>query len=133
MMRTLSLPGCCFSAAILCGAAAVLLGIVMGVSEDHLMVPVHAHLNLIGWVSLMLVGLYQRGVGRRPRALDWVQATLHGIGSMVFAAGLAVLLAGFPAARPIVIAGSLMVLAAFILFAVILMRDGAIWRREAAE
>lgn len=28
------------------------LGIYMGASGDHVMVPVHAHLNLLGWASL---------------------------------------------------------------------------------
>ena len=33
------------------------LGIYMGASGDHVMVPVHAHFNLLGWASLALVGL----------------------------------------------------------------------------
>jgi hypothetical protein len=31
------------------------LGIYMGASGDHVMVPVHAHFNLLGWASLALV------------------------------------------------------------------------------
>ena len=33
------------------------LGIYMGASGDHVMVPVHAHFNLLGCASLALVGL----------------------------------------------------------------------------
>ena len=32
------------------------LGVYMGVSQDHTMFPVHAHLNLLGWASLALTG-----------------------------------------------------------------------------
>ena len=38
----------------------VTLGIVMGASGDHGMMPVHAHLNLLGWVSMTLFGLIGR-------------------------------------------------------------------------
>lgn len=37
------------------------LGIYMGASGDHLLVPVHAHFNLLGWASLAVIGLvYQQ-------------------------------------------------------------------------
>ena len=36
---------------------AVCWGIYMGASEDFTDVPVHAHLNLLGWVSLGLCGI----------------------------------------------------------------------------
>jgi hypothetical protein len=37
------------------------LGVFMGVSQDHTMFPVHAHLNLLGWASLALTGfIYDR-------------------------------------------------------------------------
>ena len=46
------------------------LGIWMGMHEDFTLAPVHAHINLLGWVTLALYGLYHRGVERasnRPR------------------------------------------------------------------
>jgi hypothetical protein len=40
---------------------AVGLGLFMGATGDHSLFPVHAHLNLLGWVSGALVGLtYER-------------------------------------------------------------------------
>jgi len=36
------------------------LGIYMGASGDHVLTPVHAHFNLLGWASLALVGLIYR-------------------------------------------------------------------------
>lgn len=38
----------------------VSLGIVMAASHDHQLMPVHAHLNLVGWASLALFGLVYR-------------------------------------------------------------------------
>lgn len=36
------------------------LGIAMGVSGNHTQFPTHAHINLLGWVSLALIGLIYR-------------------------------------------------------------------------
>jgi hypothetical protein len=32
----------------------------MAASRDHSSTPAHAHLNLLGWVSLFLFGIYYR-------------------------------------------------------------------------
>ena len=48
----------CFRAAVLLALAGMLWGIVMGISENHSTMPAHAHLNLLGWVSLFLFGIY---------------------------------------------------------------------------
>ena len=53
-------------------SAACRLGIYMGMHEDFTLAPVHAHINLLGWVTLALYGLYHRGVERaaQPAGLD---------------------------------------------------------------
>jgi cbb3-type cytochrome oxidase subunit 1 len=51
----------------------VMLGIFMAASQDHQLMPVHAHINLVGWVSLALFGLVYRAypeLGRR-RLAKW--------------------------------------------------------------
>lgn len=54
-------------------ALGMCLGIVMGVREDFTLVPVHAHLNLVGWASLALFGLaYAAGLAKKD---GW--AVLH--------------------------------------------------------
>lgn len=40
--------------------AGVALGIQMAGSKDYLLTPVHAHANLVGWVSMALFGLFYR-------------------------------------------------------------------------
>jgi cbb3-type cytochrome oxidase subunit 1 len=39
---------------------AVVLGIVMGISQAFAYSSLHAHLNLVGWVSLAIIGLIYR-------------------------------------------------------------------------
>jgi hypothetical protein len=46
-----------FPAAVLMVVAGMIWGIVMAISDDHRALPAHAHLNLLGWVSLFLFGI----------------------------------------------------------------------------
>ncbi|HVY33766.1 MAG TPA: hypothetical protein VG960_05030 [Caulobacteraceae bacterium] len=55
----------------LCGMG---LGVWMGKSENFTLAPVHAHINLLGWVSMVLYGLFYRVV---PRAAQGVLPVVH--------------------------------------------------------
>src|SRR5262245_26327667 len=48
------------SAGLICLLIGMSVGIWMGVREDILYAPAHAHLNLVGWVTLCLYGLIHR-------------------------------------------------------------------------
>lgn len=100
-------------------------GIVMGVQENFALAPAHAHLNLIGFVLMFLVGLYYRIVPAAGKgALAGTQAGLHISGALVFPAGIAVAdLGGTPI---FAIIGSLIVLFAMLLFAFIVFRTAAV-------
>jgi cbb3-type cytochrome oxidase subunit 1 len=60
--------------AVLYLIAGVSLGLFMAASHDHSMYPVHAHLNLLGWVSLSLFGLFYRAF---PKAAQTGLAKAH--------------------------------------------------------
>jgi hypothetical protein len=60
--------------AVLYLIAGVSLGLFMAASHDHSMFPVHAHLNLLGWVSLSLFGLFYRAF---PQAAQATLAKVH--------------------------------------------------------
>ncbi|HUX89965.1 MAG TPA: hypothetical protein VMV48_04680 [Gallionellaceae bacterium] len=66
------------------------LGIFMAVNENFTLRPVHAHLNLLGWVSLALFGLvYQQFPKISGTKLARVQFWMHNIGlpfQMIFLA-----------------------------------------------
>jgi hypothetical protein len=101
----------------------MVLGIVMGIQEDFTLQPAHAHLNLVGGVLLFLFGLYYRlvpaaGASRLAKAQGW----LHIIGGILMPVGVAIVVMRGTAFIAVPIVGSLIVLAAMALFAVIVFR-----------
>ncbi|MGB8605694.1 hypothetical protein [Bradyrhizobium sp.] len=102
----------------------MLAGIVMGIQQDFLLAPAHAHLNLIGGVLLFLFGLYYRLIPAAGNTtLARVQGWLHMIGAILFPAGVAVVLTKGTSFEAAPIAGSLVVVAAMALFVVIVFRS----------
>ncbi len=98
-------------------------GIEMGIRQDFALAPAHAHLNLVGGVLLFLFGLYYRLVPQAgASALAKVQGWLHIVGGIVFPLGVALVLVKGEALVAIPIIGSLIVLLAVALFAVIVFR-----------
>ena len=112
----------CTSAVIL--LVGMLAGIVMGIQQNFVLAPAHAHLNLIGGVLLFLFGLYYRLVpAAGTTTLAKVQGWLHMIGAILFPVGVAVVLLKGPTFEAAPIAGSLIVVAAMALFVVIVFRS----------
>ena len=88
--------------AVLYLIAGVALGIAMAASGDHSLAPVHAHVNLLGWVSLALFGLWYRAhpaaaQTRLAKAHFWI----HNLALPVAMVALALLLKGNAAALPV--------------------------------
>ena len=104
--------------------AGMVLGIVMGIRENFQLAPAHAHLNLIGFVLMFLVGLYYRIVPEAGSGLlAKIQAGLHIVGAIVLPIGIVQVLLG--SGQVLVIVGSLIVLAAMALFTYIVFRTAA--------
>ena len=119
-----SLPSLCFFVASLTIIVGMAMGIYMGVAKNHLLAPVHTHLNVVGWASLFLIGLFYRlHDGSAGRAAE-IQVTLFVAGYLMMTAGLAGLLLtegmGFLFAA---IAGSLLLFVSMLLFSVIVWRS----------
>ena len=111
----------CMSVVIL--LIGMLAGIAMGIQQNFTLAPAHAHLNLIGGVLLFLFGLFYRLVpAAGTTTLAKVQGWLHMIGAIVFPVGVAVVLTKGPSFEAAPIAGSLIVVAAMALFAVVVFR-----------
>lgn len=77
--------------AVLYLIAGVGLGLYMAGSHDHSMRPVHAHLNLLGWVSLALFGLFYRAWPEAARtrwafAHFWLYIPAHFVQMLLLAA-----------------------------------------------
>src|SRR5277367_2729515 len=101
----------------------MLAGIDMGIRENFLLAPAHAHLNLVGGVLLFLFGLYYRLIPQAGMTtLAKVQGWLHIIGAFLFPIGVAVVLLKGPSFVFAPVLGSLIVLVAMILFMVVVFR-----------
>ena len=112
----------CMSAVIL--LVGMLAGIVMGIQQNFVLAPAHAHLNLVGGVLLFLFGRYYRLVpAAGTTTLAKVQGWLHMIGAILFPVGVAVVLLKGPSFEAAPIVGSLIVVAAMALFVVIVFRS----------
>ncbi|MFN0191673.1 MAG: hypothetical protein ACKVP5_06815 [Aestuariivirga sp.] len=110
----------CFVIGSLTALLGVSLGIFMGVSQDHSLAPVHVHLNLIGWVSMFLFGLYYRTHPEAERGHAKFQVAIVAVGYAAMMGALtSLILAPVDAAFPIAIAGSVLVWLGMALFAVI--------------
>ncbi len=107
----------CFQAAVVFVVAGMIWGIIMAVSEDHSAMPAHAHLNLLGWVSLFLFGIYYRlrpSLERDKGALTQVWIWI--IGTIVLTIGVGLIHTGHPIGEPFAAGGSFILLVAMLLF-----------------
>jgi hypothetical protein len=70
-----------FAAAAFCLLLGMGWGIQMGASEDFTMMPAHAHLNLLGWVTLALYGtFYALTAATLSPRLAWINFALSATG-----------------------------------------------------
>jgi hypothetical protein len=121
----------CIAVAALAALCGMGLGIFMAVVQDFTLMPAHAHLNLLGWVSMALYGLWYRGADIvRPR-LAWSQAIVATIGFVTMSGALAAMLAtGNYGLEPIVSLGATFTVLGMALFLAQVLLEG---RRAAAR
>jgi hypothetical protein len=104
--------------AVLYFVAGVSLGIGMGLSGDHKLFGVHAHINLTGWVSLALIGLiYQHLPELGRNGVARMQFWIHNLGLPVMMIGLAAQISGYPQLLPLLAGGAFAVGISVLLFA----------------
>jgi hypothetical protein len=123
------LPLAFFTTAALCALGGMIWGIQMGISNNLIMAPAHAHLNLVGWTSLALMGSFYALAGERaPTRLGWVNYVVSTVAVVVMIPSLAALLAAGGKINPGVIAGAVLALAGIALFFASVL---AVWRAPA--
>jgi hypothetical protein len=99
----------------------VFMGIWMGIVHDFQFAPVHAHLNLLGWVSMALFGVaYRIYPALQDSPLAHAHFALASVGAIVMPLGVALSIA--EATPVIAIAGSFIWLAAVVIFLLNLVR-----------
>ena len=96
----------------------VALGTILGATQDFRFVHVHAHITLLGWVALGLIGLIYR---LHPHLQQgWLAHThywLHTVGLIVFMGSFAWGIAAGAKPVPFIATGATMVSLAVLLFA----------------
>src|SRR5258705_7080524 len=122
------LPLAFFSAGALCALGGMAWGIYMASTQNFTMMPVHTHLNLVGWASLAIMGGFYALSGKSGR-LGWINFFLSAGAVVVMVPSLAIMLAGNPSAEPAVIAGSLLAVLGMDTLAIIVLSG---WRTAKA-
>ncbi|RAK59402.1 hypothetical protein DJ021_06070 [Phenylobacterium hankyongense] len=114
-----------FGTAVLYALAGMVLGMVMAASNDHLLTPVHAHMNLLGWASLAVMGAFYGIAGdRAPARLAWANFTISNLGNLVTLPLLAMLLKGDAAVIPVMVVGEVLIVAGMLTFGAAVLTVG---------
>ena len=122
------LPLAFFTAAAVCGLGGMVWGAILGATQDFTTSPAHAHLNLLGWTSLGLMGLFYALFGERVSVkLGWVNWALSTLGVAIMIPSLGFYLVGQKAiAETGLMVGPLLAIAGMLLFVVSVL---SAWRR----
>ncbi|WP_137701308.1 hypothetical protein [Marimonas lutisalis] len=108
------------------GTVAVTLGMVWGIqmsaTHDHTLSGAHAHLNLVGWATMALMGLYYHVT---PAAAEKALAKVH---YLVALAGLVIMIPGIVQAirqtgETLAKVGSILTLLSMVIFLVTVMMN----------
>jgi hypothetical protein len=96
----------------------VALGIAMGATENFLLRPVHAHLNLLGWATLALAGMIytvfpEAGESRLAKVHFW----MHNLALPVMMASLTFLLLGHTQIIPLLVGAEMTAAGGVLVFA----------------
>jgi cbb3-type cytochrome oxidase subunit 1 len=112
-----------FLAASLSVLAGMVWGIVMAITHDHGLSPAHAHLNLVGWVTMRLFGLYYALTPSAAASrLAWVHAGVAILGVELMVPGIALAVTG--GGEGLAAAGSMVTLASMAVFVWTVLRHG---------
>jgi hypothetical protein len=115
-----------FRAAVVLVVVGMCWGIVMAASGDHSAMPAHAHLNLLGWVSLFLFGIFyylHPAIDVRRAAL--VQVSVWIAATAVLTVGVGLIHSGREIGEPIAAVSSIVALLDMLLFGWLVFRATA--------
>ena len=105
---------------VLSALVGMTLGVWMGANQDFVLRPVHAHINLLGFASMMLFGLFYRAFPAAARGwLPLVHFGLSVLGFLILMPSLTLMLLQKPLFLPAMIASEIMLVLSMLLFVVI--------------
>lgn len=118
-----TLPFILFVVAAICALIGMAWGIQMSASGDHTLSPAHAHLNLLGWVSLAIFGLvYHLLPAAGESLLAKIQASLAVLGVVVIVPGI--VMAIDQTGETLAKLGSVLTILSMLLFLIVIVTKG---------
>jgi hypothetical protein len=113
-----------FQSAVLFALVGMVWGLPMGISNDHSAFPAHAHLNLLGFVSLFLFGFYYRMHPSLDQSrFAFAQVWIWIVGTIIMTIGVALVHTGHKSSDPAAATGSIIVIAAMLTFGWLVFRS----------
>lgn len=99
------------------------LGVWMGANQDFVLRPVHAHINLLGFASMMLFGLVYRAFPEAARGrLPMAHFVLSVLGFLVLMPALTLMLLSYQVPTVVLAVSEIMLVLSMLLFTVIIFR-----------
>ncbi|HXF54844.1 MAG TPA: hypothetical protein VNK52_12040 [Hyphomicrobiaceae bacterium] len=123
-----------FQAAVAMALVGMGWGIMMAMTHDHSTMPAHAHLNLLGWVSLFLFGVFYRlHPALDGSGLALAQVWIWIVATIVLTIGVAMIYRGNMMGDPIAGIASIVAFLDMVFFGwLVLQRERAGTRQPAA-
>ncbi len=115
-----------FAMGVLCVLMGMALGMHMGATENMTLAAAHAHLNLVGWVTMALYGtFYALTAATYSVRLAWINFLISTIGVAVMIPALAMFLTTGrdPQFVPFMIAGEAITVLGMAVFAISVLRE----------
>lgn len=112
-----------FTTATLAVTGGMVWGILMAATHDHTLSGAHAHLNLVGWATMALFGIYYALTARA--ATGWLPLVHFGFaltGLLALVPGIALALSG--GGEGLAILGSILTLVSMLIFLFTVLRHG---------
>ena len=117
-----------FGAGVLCVLVGMGMGMWMGANQNFTLAPVHAHLNLLGFVALSIMGTFYALAGdRTPVRLAWVNLALSLTGVLIMTPLLAQVLSGNTSMGPMMVIPEVILVAGMASFLAAIV---IVWRRS---
>lgn len=107
-----------FILGIVMAIAGMMLGLKMAMTNDHLQMPVHAHIMVAGWLMSAVFGFfYHLFPAARQNKLATLHFWMHAVGIVVLTVSLYFVLAGNPGVEPVTAVASILFFLGMLLFA----------------
>lgn len=115
-----------FATGVVCVLIGMAWGMYMGSNENFALAPAHAHLNLVGWVTMALYGIfYALTRGTMSVRLAWINYLFSLAGALVMIPSLAIFLSNGndPKYIPFMVAGEVLTFVSALIFAISVFRE----------